>query len=212
VFSPIFIRMLQVLHLDVLKIDRVLHLPPRLLPPHLGVFSLLFYCLTSFSNYGGGVAGADVWGRRGSRGCNYASARSPLLYYAGTAGIPLRCSVTASSLRSDSYWWATAPTHDWWIHLIVGWWEVRLDASWVSRRPGASISVANTTSHTQKHLVILAALVWCLHLPFIGELFFEAGEPHLKVKPRRQGLLPHATVEVFYPAATEVCCHRRRQV
>jgi hypothetical protein len=31
--------MLQVLHLDVLKVDRVLHLPPRFLLPHIGVSS-----------------------------------------------------------------------------------------------------------------------------------------------------------------------------
>jgi hypothetical protein len=34
-----FRRILQVLHLDVLKVDRVLHLRPRILLPHLGVSS-----------------------------------------------------------------------------------------------------------------------------------------------------------------------------
>jgi hypothetical protein len=37
--SSVFRRMLQVLHLDVSKVDYVLHLPPRLLLPRLGVFS-----------------------------------------------------------------------------------------------------------------------------------------------------------------------------
>jgi hypothetical protein len=32
-------RMLQVLHLNILKVDQVLHLPPRLLLPRLGVSS-----------------------------------------------------------------------------------------------------------------------------------------------------------------------------
>jgi hypothetical protein len=32
-------RMLEVLHLDVLKVDWALHLPPRLLLPHLGISS-----------------------------------------------------------------------------------------------------------------------------------------------------------------------------
>jgi hypothetical protein len=35
--SFVFRRMLQVLYLDVLKLDRVLHLSPRLLLPRLGV-------------------------------------------------------------------------------------------------------------------------------------------------------------------------------
>jgi hypothetical protein len=35
--SFVFRRMLQVLHLDVSKLDRVLHLPPRLLLSRLGV-------------------------------------------------------------------------------------------------------------------------------------------------------------------------------
>ena len=34
-----FKRMLQVLHVNVLKVDQVLHLPPRLLLPRLGVSS-----------------------------------------------------------------------------------------------------------------------------------------------------------------------------
>jgi hypothetical protein len=37
--SSVFRCTLQVLPLDVLKIDRVLHLPPHLLLPRLGVFS-----------------------------------------------------------------------------------------------------------------------------------------------------------------------------
>ena len=35
--SSVFRRMFQVLYLDVLKVDRVLHLPSRLLLPRLGV-------------------------------------------------------------------------------------------------------------------------------------------------------------------------------
>ena len=38
--SSAFRHMLQVLHLDVLEVDRVLHFPPRLLLPRLGVSSL----------------------------------------------------------------------------------------------------------------------------------------------------------------------------
>jgi hypothetical protein len=37
--SSVFRRMLQVLYLDVSKVDRVLHFPPRFLLPRLGVFS-----------------------------------------------------------------------------------------------------------------------------------------------------------------------------
>ena len=37
--SSVFFCMLQVLHPDVSKVDRVLHLPPYLLLPHLGVSS-----------------------------------------------------------------------------------------------------------------------------------------------------------------------------
>jgi hypothetical protein len=37
--SSVFRRMLQVLYLDVSKIDQVLHLPPRLLLPRLSVSS-----------------------------------------------------------------------------------------------------------------------------------------------------------------------------
>jgi hypothetical protein len=35
--SSVFIRMLKVLHLNVSKVNQVLHLPPRLLLPRLGV-------------------------------------------------------------------------------------------------------------------------------------------------------------------------------
>ena len=40
IISSVFFYMLQVLHLDILKVDRVLHLPPHLLLPCLGVSSL----------------------------------------------------------------------------------------------------------------------------------------------------------------------------
>jgi hypothetical protein len=44
--SSAFSRMLQVLHLNVLKVkvDRVLHLRPRFLLPRLGVSSSSFWC------------------------------------------------------------------------------------------------------------------------------------------------------------------------
>jgi hypothetical protein len=37
--SSVFRRMLKVLHLDVSKVDRMLHIPPRLLLSRLGVLS-----------------------------------------------------------------------------------------------------------------------------------------------------------------------------
>ena len=43
--SSVFRRMLQVLHLNISKVDRVLHLPSRLLLPRLGVLSSSQYRL-----------------------------------------------------------------------------------------------------------------------------------------------------------------------
>ena len=42
--SSVFIRILQVLHLDVSKLDRVLHLPHHLLLARLGVFASSRWC------------------------------------------------------------------------------------------------------------------------------------------------------------------------
>jgi hypothetical protein len=43
--SFVFICLLQVLHLYVSKVDRLLHLPRRLLLPRLGVFSSPFVAM-----------------------------------------------------------------------------------------------------------------------------------------------------------------------
>jgi hypothetical protein len=75
---------------------------------------LAFCCLASFSDCGGG---ADT------------STCSPLLCCTGRAGIPLRCSVATSSLRSDSRWWAVMQAQGRWNHLTVGWWELHPNAS-----------------------------------------------------------------------------------
>jgi hypothetical protein len=58
-------RILQVLYLDVLKVDRMLHLLPRFCCLALVFLLLAFCCLVSFSNYRGGAAGAMEGARRG---------------------------------------------------------------------------------------------------------------------------------------------------
>ena len=67
--SSVFKRMLQVLYLDVSKLDRVLHLPHRFLLPRLGVSS---------SPSAEGASGAGGWDTPGDCGTDV-SARSPLL-------------------------------------------------------------------------------------------------------------------------------------
>ena len=78
--SSVVRHMLQVLHLDVSKVDRVLHLPPRLLLPRLGVSSspstTLHHSQIMMGDRGGGASrdgNVDV------------SARSPLLLRAQVA-------------------------------------------------------------------------------------------------------------------------------
>jgi hypothetical protein len=77
--SSVFIRMLQMLHLDILKVDQVLHLSPRLLLPRLGVS-----CSPSLhpSQTAEGVRRRLVEGAAPGDGDTDASACSPLLYYA----------------------------------------------------------------------------------------------------------------------------------
>ena len=55
-----FKRMLQVLHVNVLKVDRVLHLPPRLLLPRLGVSSSAAFSLSYRCWWGLGQRGPHV--------------------------------------------------------------------------------------------------------------------------------------------------------
>jgi hypothetical protein len=55
-----FFCMLQVLHLDVSKVDRMLHLPPRLLLPCLGVSSLPSAVLHLLRLWGGAVRDGDA--------------------------------------------------------------------------------------------------------------------------------------------------------
>jgi hypothetical protein len=95
--SSDFIHMLQVLHLDVSKVYRVLHLSPRLLLPRLSTPPRLLLPFILLRLRQGPVEGVP------GDGSVDASACSPLLYYAGKVGIPLRCSITASNMRLDSH-------------------------------------------------------------------------------------------------------------
>ena len=78
--------MLQVLYLDVSKVDRVLHLLTRLLLLAL-VFLLAFCYLASFSDCIGGVAGADGGGAPRDGGAN-TSVCSPFCLQVGSALVP----------------------------------------------------------------------------------------------------------------------------
>jgi hypothetical protein len=75
--SSVFIHILQVLYLDVSKVDRVLYLPPR-----LGVSSASSAALHHSQT-------AEEARRGSGDGGTNASARSPLLCYVGRAGIAL---------------------------------------------------------------------------------------------------------------------------
>ena len=71
--SSVFRRMLQMFHLDVSKVDRVLYLPPRLLLPRLDVFSFSWHrlgisappSLLDASDVQGGMG--PVWAREMAR-------------------------------------------------------------------------------------------------------------------------------------------------
>jgi hypothetical protein len=69
--------MLQVLHLDVTKVNRLVHLSPRLLLSRLGISSSPFVALHTYRIAEG--HGRGRWRRRGGDGCADMSARSPLL-------------------------------------------------------------------------------------------------------------------------------------
>ena len=71
--------MLQVLHLDVLKVDRVLHLPPRLLLPHLGVSSSPSAALHA-SQTGEGARRGPAEGTRGGMAGRTRAYALPLRY------------------------------------------------------------------------------------------------------------------------------------
>jgi hypothetical protein len=58
--------MLQVLHLDVSKVDQVLHLSPHFLPPRLGVSSSPSAALHPSQTTKGGVARAGKGGALGA--------------------------------------------------------------------------------------------------------------------------------------------------
>jgi hypothetical protein len=64
--SSIFRHMLQVLHLDILKVDQVLNLPPRLLLPHVGVFFLLNVVLYPSQTAKEARRGMVAWTRAGA--------------------------------------------------------------------------------------------------------------------------------------------------
>jgi hypothetical protein len=91
--------MLQVLHLDVSKVDQVSHLPPRASIASPWCLLLAFCCLASFSDCEGGHGGG--W----QRGHNRALFPS-LLRRQGRDDIVSIVSVTTSGLRSDSRWWS----------------------------------------------------------------------------------------------------------
>jgi hypothetical protein len=84
--SSVFRRMLQVLHLDLSDIDRVLHLHPRLLLSRLGVFS--YYVALHLSQTAEGAWRArwmgHAMGWRHERECTL----SPSIMRAGSASVP----------------------------------------------------------------------------------------------------------------------------
>jgi hypothetical protein len=63
--SYVYIRMLQVLRLNVLKVDRVLHFPPHLLLPYLGVSSSPSAALHPSQTAEGARQGSAQGARRG---------------------------------------------------------------------------------------------------------------------------------------------------
>ena len=94
--SSAFGCMLQVLHLNVSKVDRMLHLPPRILLPHLDVSSF-FCCLASSSQTTKGGRPGPVGGERRGMVARTRAHALPF-YYAGKNRLPL-----------DSSWWAGIP-------------------------------------------------------------------------------------------------------
>jgi hypothetical protein len=104
--SSVFRRMLQVLHLDVSEIDRVLHLHPRLMLSRLGVFS--YYVALHLSQTAEGARRArwmgHAMGWRHERECTL----SPSIMRAGSASVP-SVSVMRDVEMGWSCWWAATP-------------------------------------------------------------------------------------------------------